>query len=84
MDSTPSLDSYPEELLRPVALENGELRELLTDVARDLERLAAHYPQFAPRFLARASRLRARLWGRPVRVGDLMVRYGSASDASEM
>ena len=62
MDTTTSLDSYREDLLRAVALENAELRELLVAVAQGLKRLAAHYPQFAPGFLERASRLRARLW----------------------
>jgi len=62
MDSTANSDPYdPEVLLRAVALENAELRELLFEVARELERLAAWHPQFAPRFLPRARRLRARL-----------------------
>src|SRR5262245_28239237 len=64
MVPTPRLDSYLEDLLRAVALENVELRELLVAVAQELEKLAAHYPQFAPRILARSTRLRARLVGR--------------------
>jgi hypothetical protein len=54
---------YPTEtLLRQKAAEPTELRELLTAVAGDLERLACEYPDFASRFLARAQRLRQRLW----------------------
>ena len=49
-------------LMRRMATENAELRELLTAVAGDLERLASEYPEHAPRFLARAMRLRKRLW----------------------
>lgn len=67
------LDRYREDLLRAVALENGELRELLFEVARELERLAAWHPQFAPRFLPRARRLRARLWDVS---GDCMIGAG--------
>jgi hypothetical protein len=39
----------------------AELRELLTAVAGDLERLACTHPEHAERFLARAMRLRRRL-----------------------
>jgi hypothetical protein len=49
-------------LLRSLAAENGDLRELLAAVAGDLERLACAHPEHAQRFLARAMRLRKRLW----------------------
>jgi hypothetical protein len=49
-------------LLRAKARECAELRELLVAVAGDLERLACEHPEHAERFLARAMRLRARLW----------------------
>ena len=63
MDTTPDPYDYSTEtLLRRVAGENAELRELLTAVAGDLERLAFEYPKLAERFLARAMRLRKRLW----------------------
>jgi hypothetical protein len=59
----PTVDPYdPEALLRAIALENAELRELLAGVAQELERLACQHPQHAARFLARAMRLRRRLW----------------------
>ena len=49
MDPTPDLDLYPEELLRAVALENAELRELLTAVAQELERHACQWHDSALR-----------------------------------
>jgi len=48
-------------LLRKLARENAELRELLTEVAQELEGLASEYPEHAERFLARVQRLRQRL-----------------------
>jgi hypothetical protein len=63
MDPTSYYDYRPETLLRRAAGENAELRELLTLVAADLERLACEHPEHAGRFLARAMRLRRRLWG---------------------
>jgi hypothetical protein len=62
MDPTTSVYDYSAEmLLRRVATQNAELRELLTAVAADLERLASQHPELAERFLARAMRLRKRL-----------------------
>jgi hypothetical protein len=56
-------DPYTAEtLLRRVSAENATLRELLYAVAGDLERLASRHPQHAESFLARAMRLRRRLW----------------------
>jgi hypothetical protein len=48
-------------LIRGLARENAELRELLAAVAGDLEQLACSHPEHAERFLARAMRLRKRL-----------------------
>jgi len=48
-------------MLRKLARESAELRELLTEVAQELEWLASEYPEHAERFLARAQRLRQRL-----------------------
>ena len=63
MDPTTSAYDYSTEaLLRRASAENATLRELLYAVAQDLERLAAEYPDLGSRFLARAQRLRARLW----------------------
>lgn len=62
MEPTDAFDYSSETLLRRVAAENSELRELLVLVAGDLERLACEYPEHAERFLARAMRLRRRLW----------------------
>ena len=50
------------DLLRKVAAQNAELRELLSAVASELERLACEYPEHAQVLLARAKRLRFRLW----------------------
>ena len=62
MDTTLDLYDYSTEtLLRRVAAENAELRELVTLVAQDRERLASQHPKHAERFLARAMRLRRRL-----------------------
>jgi hypothetical protein len=61
----PTTDTYDystETLLRTKARECAELRELLTAVAADLERLACEHPTLASRFLARSQRLRRRLW----------------------
>jgi hypothetical protein len=59
----PEPDPYaPETLLRRAATQNAELRELLAALAADLERLACEPPEHAERFLARAMRLRKRLW----------------------
>ena len=59
---TPTTDPYSTEtLLRRVAAENAELRELLLPAAQDLERLASQHPEHAERFLAHAMRLRRRL-----------------------
>ena len=61
----PSVNPTPDPnstLLRELAAENGELRELLAAVAGDLERLACSHPEHAKTFLARAMRLRKRLW----------------------
>jgi len=64
MDATPDPYDYSTEtLLRSTARENATLRELLTAVAGDLERLASQYPELAERLLARAMRLRKRLLG---------------------
>ena len=49
------------DLTLTLSRENAELRELLTLVAQELERLAAHHPELARGLLARARRLRARL-----------------------
>jgi hypothetical protein len=58
----PTADPYcPEALLRSVARENADLRELLSGVARELERLACEHPAMSSRLLARAMRLRHRL-----------------------
>jgi hypothetical protein len=65
MDETATPDPFDystETLLREKANECADLRELLVAVAGDLERLAAEYPELASRFLARAQRLRRRLW----------------------
>jgi hypothetical protein len=63
MDPTPNLYDYSTEtLLRRVAAENAELRELLTPVAEELERLACEHPTLSSPLLARATRLRRRLW----------------------
>ena len=58
MDDRPS----PDELLRRISEQNAELRELLTLVAEELERLAGQHPALASRLRARAQRLRRRLW----------------------
>ena len=50
------------DLLRKVGAQNTELRELLSAVAHELERLACVYPEHADVLLARAQRLRFRLW----------------------
>ena len=56
-------DPYsPENLLRKVSQENAALRELLTGVAPELERLACAHPEHAKVFQARAGRIRRRLW----------------------
>jgi len=63
MEPTAEPDPYaPEALLRAKAIECTELRELLVAVAADLERLASAHPEHAERFLARAMRVRWRLW----------------------
>ena len=65
MDQTATPDPFDysnQRLLREKATKCAELRELLTAVAGDLERLACEYPDLASRFLARAQRLRWRLW----------------------
>jgi hypothetical protein len=65
MNESATSDPYDysaETLLRAKTTECAELRELLTAVATDLERLAGEYPEHADRFFARAMRLRARLW----------------------
>ena len=63
MDRTAHLFDYSSKaLLRQKAAKVVELRELLTAVAGDLERLACEYPDLASRLLARAQRLRHRLW----------------------
>ena len=64
MDPTPDplFDYSDATLLRKVSKENATLRELLTAVAQDLEGLASRYPDHAEVFLARAMRLRRRLW----------------------
>ena len=49
------------DLLRKVAAENAELRELLSAVAHELERLACVYPEHSDVLLTRARRLRFRL-----------------------
>ncbi len=61
MEHHPSQD----DLLRKLAAQNAELRELLSAVAQELERLAALYPEHAATFTARAQRLRFRLWTTP-------------------
>ena len=60
-------DHHPSDadLLLKLAAQNAELRELLTVVAQELERLAALYPEHAATLLARAQRLRSRLWTMP-------------------
>ncbi len=55
-------DYSTERLLRARAREVAELRELLVAVAQDLERLACEHPDLGSRLLARAMRLRRRLW----------------------
>ena len=55
-------DDSPETLLRRKGRECVELRELLTPVAQELERLACEHPELARVLLPRARRLRARLW----------------------
>ena len=63
MDPTTSYYDYSTEtLLRRKAAEAADLRELLTLVAQDLERLACEYPELASRLLARSGRIRQRLW----------------------
>lgn len=63
MDRTPDPDDYsPETLLRRKGRECVELRELLTPVAQELERLACQHPELASVLLPRAMRLRRRLW----------------------
>jgi hypothetical protein len=62
METTDPYDFSTERLLSAKARECAELRELLTAVAGDLERLACERPELAERFLARAMRLRKRLW----------------------
>jgi hypothetical protein len=60
---TPTDDPHSDAaLLRRASAENATLRELLTAVAQELERFACEHPEFAPTFLARATRLRRRLW----------------------
>jgi hypothetical protein len=57
-----NLYRYDEaDLLRRCARQNAELREILTLVAQDLERLACEHPEWASGFLARAQRIRARM-----------------------
>jgi hypothetical protein len=61
MDPTTDPDHYSTEaLLRWAPVQNATLRELLTAVAADLERLACPHPAWV--FLPRAMRLRRRLW----------------------
>jgi hypothetical protein len=56
-------DPYtPEALLRRVSAENAALRDLLCAVAGDLERLACRHPEHAQPFLARAMRIRRRVF----------------------
>ena len=63
MDPTPNPYDYSTEtMLRHASRENAELRELLTAVAQELERLACQHPELASRLLARSQRLRRRLW----------------------
>jgi hypothetical protein len=52
---------HAEELLRALAVENRELRELLEAVAQELERLACRLEADSAAFLAQAARIRARL-----------------------
>ena len=61
METADPYDYSAERLLYAKARENAELRELLTAVAGDLERLACERPELAERFVARAMRLRKRL-----------------------
>jgi hypothetical protein len=49
------------DLARDLATENAELRELLTAVAQELERLACRREADPAGLLARAQRIRARL-----------------------
>lgn len=60
-----SLEEYtPEALAQALSTENAELRELLTAVARDLERLAAtrgYHDQESRVMLGRAMRIRRQL-----------------------
>lgn len=63
MDPTPDPHDYATEtLLRAKARECAELRELLTAVAQELERLACEQPTLSGRLLARSQRLGQRLW----------------------
>ena len=50
-----------DSLLRDTYNRELKLRELLTLVAQDLERLACEHPELASRLLARAQRIRARM-----------------------
>ena len=59
--TTDPFDYSPEALLRAKSRECAELRELLTAVAQELERLACEHPELSSRLLARAMRLRRRL-----------------------
>jgi hypothetical protein len=63
MEPTTEPDPYSDAaLLRTTAAENATLRELLTAVAQELERLACSHPEHATPFRARAMRMRRRLW----------------------
>jgi hypothetical protein len=62
MESTDPYDYSDAKLLRKKTREVVELRDLLTPVAQELERLACEHPELASRLLARAMRLRARIW----------------------
>jgi hypothetical protein len=63
MDTTSDPYDYSTaRLLRAKTTECAELRDLLTAVAQDLERLASEHPEHAERFRARAMRPRRRLW----------------------
>jgi hypothetical protein len=55
-------DDSTASLLTAKARECAELRELLGAVAGELERLACEQPALASRLLARAQRIRRRLW----------------------
>jgi len=68
-------------LLRKAAAERPPA-QLLTAVAQELERLASHYREHAKPFLARAMRLRRRLWpGRPRAAGYPRRGYRAPLDA---